>query len=138
MVDRFERWLVGAGGVLFLGFSLGCMSLNFGSRTEVVSAVDAPGIQRGKAHVRAGGDQVVYYPTPYTTPPNLELEDGALRDSLQIVEQRNDSFVVKNTSASSVDVSWKARGAVVGAPAQPTLGAPASNGQPSPQISSSK
>jgi hypothetical protein len=119
MVHRCERWLVGVGGVVFLGFSLGCMNLTIGGRTETLAPEDTVGLQRGRSSLPAGGESVVYYPCPYATPPNLELEDHSPRDSLQIIEQKSDCFRVKNLGPSPIDVSWKARGVRTITPAAP-------------------
>ena len=108
--------LLGLGTALFVGFSVGCMSLNIGGKTEVASQdtpVAGEGLQRGKAFVPQGREVCVYYPVPYTSPPNLEIEDLSNRHNIQIVEQKPDYVRLRNTSGAAVDVSWKTRGLLV-------------------------
>jgi hypothetical protein len=104
-----SRLAAALGMALFVGFSLGCMNLNFGGRHEVVSpTIVEEGVQRGKAYAPYAQDVRVYYPQPYATPPNLEFEDDG-KTQLIIMDQRADFFCVKNTQIGR-DFSWKARG----------------------------
>ncbi len=110
----WARGLVCLGGLLFVGFSLGCMNLNFGGKNDVSSPTSqedksaTEGLQRGKAFVPPGGEVCVYYPVPYLSPPNLEFEDSDSKRRIQIVEQRPDYVRLKNTSAVGFDLPWKA------------------------------
>jgi hypothetical protein len=110
------RALVGLGGLLFVGFSVSCMNLNFGGKTEVVAPSDshsAEGLQRGKVFVPIGQEVNLYYPVPYVSPPNLEFEDADANRRLHIVDQKPDHVRVKNLSNAPVEVPWKARGITV-------------------------
>jgi hypothetical protein len=108
----WARGVVGLGGLLFVAFSLACMNLSFGGKTEVAAPASdgSEGLQRGKAFVPPGGEICVYYPVPYLSPPNLEFEDSEGKRRIQIVEQRPDYVRLKNTSPFGVDLPWKARG----------------------------
>jgi hypothetical protein len=108
------RLFAGLGIAIFIGFSLGCMNLSFGGRTEVVTKESdsiADGVQRGKAYADYGQEVVIYYPIPYASPPNLEIENDGKR-YLHIVEQKPDCFKVKNNHVG-VEIAWKARGVLV-------------------------
>jgi hypothetical protein len=124
------RAAVCVGGLLFVGFSLGCMNLSFGGRTQVVSpaAHDDPstadGVQRGKGFVLPGQEVSVYYPVPYAQPPNLQFEETDKKGYLQIVDQKPDHFRVKNISGWNVDFPWKARGITVASTKAPATSGP--------------
>jgi hypothetical protein len=91
---------------------LGCM--NFGSIPPAVEVkvTDDPGVlaQDGKLPARPGKEQVVYYPVPYASPPNLQIADPA--NVCDIVDQRENCFVVHfHPKAKPQDeVTWTARG----------------------------
>jgi len=131
---------IGLGAAAFVAFSLGCMNLSFGGRTEVLppavkeQEVSAEGIQRGKAFAGYAQEVCVYYPVPYVSPPNLEFEDQDSRRQVQIVDQKADHFRIKNTHLA-VEIPWKARGVLAtnvrpSVPAGANLASPAS--APSP------
>jgi hypothetical protein len=114
---RIHRIFAAAGASTFVGFALGCMSLNIGSTTnETVSAELAAGLQRGKAHLRGGEENVVYYPKSYASIPNLEFDDEQSKKDFVIVEQTSDHFRVRNVSQSAHDLAWKARGTTASSP----------------------
>ena len=97
-----------AGGTLVLIF-LGCMSLSFGGlsigcRTEADGTV----CQEGKFELNPGSPLDVYYPAPYTSPPNLELRGDT--EHCEIVEQDADHFRVQTRGQAKLDLHWKARG----------------------------
>ena len=110
MVRQIERGLAAVGAMSFLACSLACMSLNIGGTADSSFREDTSGRQTGKLFVAPGQEAVVYYPTPYASPPNLELDDSRVQKSCQIVEQRPDGFRVRNMSATPIDVGWQARG----------------------------
>jgi hypothetical protein len=92
---------------------LGCMSIGapmFEAKGTGLEATDVVS-QEGKIPVQAGKDRIVYYPKPYGSPPNLELEDPS--GVCEIVEQRETCFVVHFRSTvwgGPSAVTWKARG----------------------------
>jgi hypothetical protein len=109
---------------------LGCMSLSFGERTEVVRAEDATLLQKGEVTVPPGQAQIVYYPIPYPHPPNLTISDTFGFDHPTVVEQAPDHFLVRNNDHNFArTVTWRAKGvrvptAIVSptpAPAAPNL-----------------
>jgi hypothetical protein len=116
MAEVHARLLAVGAGMVFLGISLGCMSFTLGGRTEVVSKEEVGGLQRGKASLAPGEELVVYYPAPYASPPNLEMEDPSLFHAGRIIEQRPDGFRIKNTSSHAVELAWKARGVKASGP----------------------
>lgn len=92
--------------------SMGCLALNFGGWSQ---KSDDPSIvaQSGSVPIPKGQEVVVYYPRPYASPPNLELEDTF--HNYKIVEQRPDCFRVRNESGTW-DLKWTARGVPVQPP----------------------
>jgi hypothetical protein len=96
---------------------LGCMNLNFGSTPMVELKPDVQlsdvRSQEGKILVQPGKEQVVYYIKPYSTPPNLELDDTT--GVCDIVEQKENYFKVRFNPTTGMPavaaISWKARGA---------------------------
>ena len=111
----FGRVAAALAAVLSLLVMVGCMNINFGDWGSSPSSAgsDANGVlaQDGRIAVRAGSEQVIYYPVAYTAPPNLELEDSA--HQCDIVEQSETCFRVRfrgNVTSSQQWLSWKARG----------------------------
>jgi hypothetical protein len=92
--------------------SMGCLALNFGGWSQ---KADDPSVlmQTGSTPIPKGQEATVYYPKPYASPPNLELDDTF--HSYKIVEQRADCFRVRNDSGTWV-LNWTARGVCVQAP----------------------
>jgi hypothetical protein len=72
--------------------SLGCLSLNFGGWSH---KADDPSVlaQTGSVPIPKGQEVTVYYPKPYASPPNLELDDTF--HSYKIIEQKADCFRVR-------------------------------------------
>lgn len=103
-----KRVAASVGAAAVLAFCLGCMSLNFGGKTEVVQSDDGTGSQCGKIQLAAYEELTVYYPVPYYSPPNLQLDTGC--EHFRITDQRADHFKVKNVNGLTREVSWKARG----------------------------
>jgi hypothetical protein len=54
----------------------------------------------------SSGEQDVYYPVPFASTPNLELDPGMF---VQILDQKPDHFRI-GSSVSLGNVDWKARG----------------------------
>jgi hypothetical protein len=93
-------------GVSLLALFLGCMSLSIGDRNNDADVLD----QSGKVCLKRGEVQDVYYPIPYASPPNLEV-DWMDADACEILEQRADHFrIVMKAGTSPFGVKWKARG----------------------------
>jgi hypothetical protein len=125
-----RRMTILATAITFLASTLGCMSLSFFDRTELMAPDGNYSKQVGRAHLRPGEELVVYYPGGYATPPNLVVDDAG--HDCRIIEQRPDGFVVRNMSTVARDVDWTARGtriATQNAPASATV--PASATTPS-------
>jgi hypothetical protein len=110
---------------------LGCMNFTFQeSDPEVVRHLeDGLTCYSGKARVKPHSCLNVYYPAPFLSKPNLELEDTF--DRLVVVEEREDGFRINNPSSCSVTGKWKARGLRPVPPPSPP-GAPAANEAPAP------
>jgi hypothetical protein len=125
-LSRVER-IIGTGSALvLLATFLGCMSFSIGGgNTEIRDSSDGTLKQSGSAKVPGDGELDVYFPTPYTSNPNLETGDDF--DHCVVVQQYPDHFRVKNSSALAEDVKWTARGvrAVASAPANPPPQLPA-------------
>jgi hypothetical protein len=77
--------------------------------------------QEGTVSLRPGSEQTVYYPLPYASPPNLELQDNY--DSYEVVEQKETCFRIRSGSSPwNRPATWKARGvrALAPVPSVPT------------------
>ena len=111
-VTRGERALALCGIVAFLGFSLGCLSLNIGGRTEVAPPAEA-GATTGRVTIPAGQSQDVFYPHPYAATPNLVVEGG--QNTCTIEDQLPNRFRVHNPGPFAREITWKARGEKVSA-----------------------
>src|SRR3954452_8045487 len=72
----------------------GCMTHNHYHTTEGVSAIDGTLTQAGEVSVSGGSEQVIFYPVPFASPPNLEL--GRDQEWCKLVEQRADGFRIRN------------------------------------------
>jgi hypothetical protein len=122
-----QRLGVVAGGSLFLASALGCMSLQFGGKTEVVREVAAPkpdGVyeQFGTAKLAPHEDATVYYPVPHLSPPNLTVHEAPKRIEdrqerpFRVVEQRPDRFRIENLGSDPLTVQWWTKGLRVQSP----------------------
>jgi hypothetical protein len=133
-VQTWERVTATVGIMVFLGFAIGCMSLQLGGRNEVLTTDAGVTSQSGRVSIAAGDMIEVHYPVPFAYPPNLQLEEEWRR--CKLIEQRPDSFRVKNLGNSACEVAWRARGVKIAPPATlpvappeattvaPTLGPP--------------
>jgi hypothetical protein len=93
-------------GLSLLALFLGCMSLSIGGGNCDADVLD----QSGKVCLKRGEVQDVYYPIPYASPPNLEL-DWMDADACEILDQKADHFrIVINKGSCPFGVTWKARG----------------------------
>jgi hypothetical protein len=67
---------------------------------------------KGKLAVPDGGTMAVYYPVPFTAPPNLQVESSF--DSVELVSQHPDHFTVRRSSSwlapGSIAFTWRAEG----------------------------
>jgi hypothetical protein len=136
----FSKAAAGVTACLGAAIVLGCMNISLGGHSAAVAVpmVEEQGAfeQVGRLPVRCGPEQVVFYAVPFTSPPNLEIEDPSAQ--CDIVDQKENCFKVRfhaNVTSSPQTLSWKARGtrapqAVSAAPApaaaevQPTPPAP--------------
>jgi hypothetical protein len=125
-----QRLLTAGAAVACLVVFLGCMSLNFGTRTEVIQHDDVSYMQTGKVSVPGGQEIEVYYPIPYGSPPNLELCSDW--DHCVVVQQKADHFRVKNNRLLSTECKWTARGMRVAPPAPPGFPPPVIGPPPVP------
>jgi hypothetical protein len=109
-----RRWFVILASGVFLAFTLGCMSLSFGGRNEVVGPGDtANGVVRqdGTVEVPPHQETVVFYPIPYASTPNLTVLDAPrMKRPFHLTEQRPDGFRVKNDTSDPLMVDWSAKG----------------------------
>jgi hypothetical protein len=117
-----QRLVTAGAALICLVVFLGCMSLNFGTRTEVIQHDDVSYMQTGTATVPGGQEVEVYYPVPYASPPNLVLSSDW--DQCVVVQQKQDHFRVKNNRVFATECKWTARGLKVPPPVAPGLGPP--------------
>jgi hypothetical protein len=97
---------------------LGCMSISIGNSDCAAGEFK----QEGTFRVQTGQEVLVYYPVPFGSPPNLEVEDTF--GLCEIVEQKENYFRVrygKNVTGWHT-YSWTARG--IHAPSAVTVVAP--------------
>jgi hypothetical protein len=92
-----------------LASGIGCQSVRVGPPTDDGTR------QRGTAIIPAHGEQEVYYPVPFLSPPNLLTKSTF--DDCMVIEQKPDHFRIKNPNPFSREVSWEARGLPVTASA---------------------
>jgi hypothetical protein len=69
-------------------------------------AIQNPGLQQGENTVPAQGTLDVYYKQPYKSPPHLTITGNWV----EIVEQKEDHFKIKNTFGLPASFQWKAEG----------------------------
>jgi hypothetical protein len=112
-----------AAGVLLCLVVLGCMSISFGGKNVCCTDPQEPFEQKGELCLEAQRELEVYYPLPYSSPPNLTV-DGPLHHVV-VLEQKPDHFRVAGTGK----VKWVARGTRAGptvvVPGPPALSPPA-------------
>jgi hypothetical protein len=108
--SRIPRWFL---AILFPVLTLGCLSLSFGGGSS--SEEPSRATQHGSVALHPGEELDVYYPVPYTSPPNLRLEDSL--HSAYLLDQKPDHFRVKNAALfHAQEVSWTARGVTTTVP----------------------
>src|SRR4051794_3354359 len=92
--------------LLAIASSMGCLSFSFGGRQQ---PAEDPSVlaQSGSVTVPKGQVKDVFYPVPYPSPPNLELDDSF--HHYVVIDQQADHFRVRNDSGAW-DVKWTARG----------------------------
>ena len=119
--------------------AFGCMGIAIGNRTaEETKACCSPGVddsgalmQEGKIHIRPGSEKLIYYPIPYASPPNLEIEDTC--DYCDVIEEKENCFRVRfhdNFTTTQQTLCWKARGVRCPPPPVPPSALPADANPP--------
>jgi hypothetical protein len=111
-----------AAAVLTLLIILGCTTHNHYQNADPIVAeakVTTPApeasatealAQKGKIFFKAGTEQVIYYPIPYASTPNLELDDPGY---FELLEQHETSFRIRcrtGTDYQTFTTHWHARG----------------------------
>jgi len=105
-----RRCIAASAVAILLAIFLGCMSINIGWPSAETGGEDVL-VQKGTLHP-SEFDQDVFYPIPYTSPPNLTIDEPFHRDVL-VVEQEADHFRVRYTKDKPLaifGVEWTARG----------------------------
>jgi hypothetical protein len=119
-VDKLLSAPVGAtAAALMLTIIMGCMSLQIGCKT----GPDGTICQEGKVSLEGHQELDVYYPVPYASPPNLEIEGDS---GFDIIEQKADHFrlrckVLHIGGDGRTHWNWKARGPKCSPGAAPTV-----------------
>jgi hypothetical protein len=70
-------------------------------------------IQQGKVMVAIGGEHEVFYPVPFASPPNVQLEgNGVNWNAIKLTEQKPDHFKIKSTADFGLaqEIRWRAEG----------------------------
>jgi hypothetical protein len=101
---------------------LGCLSLSFDRHYPGEHAEEGIMCHHGEVRLAAGAEEVVYYPLPFASPPNLELTSQF--NWCELVKQCEDRFIVRNTSSFQLTAEWKARGPKPPPPVGPAIAAP--------------
>lgn len=88
-----------------LASGAGCLSISLGGWRQH----EDPNVlkQTGSVSIPRGEIREVYYPVPYPSPPNLEIDDSF--HHYTILEQKADHFRIRNDNGSW-HVTWTARG----------------------------
>jgi hypothetical protein len=112
-----SRFVAVCAAALVLAILLGCM--NICVDRSLVLGLDGVCKQEGTVLVPGGEELDVYYPVPFSSPPNLTTQSPP--EAPSVIAQYPDHFRVKNTWAAAHTVEWVAKG-VRGAPpgASPT------------------
>ena len=110
IADKVLSGRVGVTAACFmLAIFMDCMSLSIGNRTvEAPPCEEGVLCQQGEVHLPANTSQLIHYPIPYARKPNIEIDSTF--DDCQIVEEREDGFLLRNPNCLSRTVKWKARG----------------------------
>src|ERR1700677_3056545 len=111
------RWLWGL--LLAAVFLAGC-KVYIGGRppkppVETVERVnDGPParIERGVVTLQPAQELDVFYPVPFVSPPNLQVESEFASQTFVVLEQKADHFRVRNESSFGfpIKLTWNARG----------------------------
>ena len=64
----------------------------------------------GDEILEVGTDKVIYYRTPFASPPYLTTGTGEHRGLYKISDQKAESFRLENLDQRRVTVKWKAEG----------------------------
>ncbi len=114
-----RKAIIIATAVVFGISALGCMSLSFGERTEVVTpkspvpvSDDGPVTWNGSQLLAPGEEATIYYPMPFQSPPNLVIADASGSPSptnYYLIEQKADCFRVRNATGAPCRIPWTAR-----------------------------
>ncbi len=110
----------------------GCLCLSFGGGCDGHCGGEHPesnGVltQKGSFAKPTGEPVTVYYPVPYASPPNLEIQDPL--NKCHIIDQRADCFRIVQDGPGMLNVNWTARGVKSISPS-PALPTPAIAAQP--------
>ena len=108
-----RRTILGTSTAFILTTILGCMSFSIGGRNGTITNEDGNS-ECGKLSVPGNTEMDVYYPTTFTSPPNLTV-DSTWNDTI-IVSQHADHFHIRNPQNFSRDIMWKARGGRIAPP----------------------
>ena len=131
---NFQRAALGMVMLLLAIAQTGCICLSFGGTSE--SEDHATFVQTRKLVLQPGQELDVYYPVPYASPPNLEIEDTWR--SCVVIDQKPDHFRIRSDSrfgqVFGEDVKWTARGIRAATPiavsVQPPITPTASSASP--------
>jgi hypothetical protein len=96
---------------LSLMVMLGCMNISIGGSSDSCSAVTGEFKQTGSVTLPAGAVKVVYYPVPFGSLPNLELDDA--NGTCEIIEQKEGYFRIRCREIAGGNThtfGWTARG----------------------------
>lgn len=111
-------------GCLAVALVCGCALIVPDKPVTPVEAVTVA--QEGTATTIGLGEQTVYYPVPFLSPPSLELTPTDSRTMIMGLEQKADRFVVTVVTTGigqpGGTLKWKARGPVPKALAPSTTG----------------
>jgi hypothetical protein len=122
-VEKMLSAPVGAtAAALMLAIITGCMSLSMSIGCK--TGPDGTVCQEGKVSLEHDQELDVYYPVPYASPPNLEIE--GVSDGYEIIEQKADHFRIRCKVLvigrdGRTHWNWKARGSKCSPGAAPTV-----------------
>jgi hypothetical protein len=136
LAHLFSRPVGAVASLLLLATFIGCMSLEVSEpHSSITRSTEGVITQTGTVTVSGHKPETVFYPIPYISTPNLQIEDEWPHEHWELVEQKWDHFTVRrdrNPWSSPLKLSWTAKGVKGPPPPAPVVVAPAVKRLPEP------
>jgi hypothetical protein len=109
-----SRFVVICAATLCVALVSGCMNICV-DRSWCVSD-EALCKQNGSFTLKGGEELDVYYPLPYSSPPNVTVKATFHEDNFALIGQYPDHFRVKNTGHFGREMTWESKGLRLSSP----------------------